>query len=215
MQVKNSSGAIVGTANITINWALNPLYHDYRSFDEFTRQRVNFVNANESGGYTLEINAPSGFLANTEAINSFKKALSTWQCGSDVNFVLNETGTNTAAQNDGICVLEFSTDLPAGVLAITSSRYKGAGNSRCSDFSTLWRLKEFDIEFAHPSTLPSGISWNFTEADPSIFEFDFQSISLHELGHAHGLAHVIDEESVMHFSIGNGDIKRTFGASRK
>ena len=209
MQVKTNSGKLVGTADISINWALNPLYHDYREFDEFTRQRVNFVDINGAGGYTLEINTPSGLAANTEAVNSFKRALSTWQCASDVNFVLSEAGTSTVSQNDGVCVLEFSTDLPAGVLAITSSRYKGAGNSSCSNYSTLWRLKEFDIEFAHPSTLPSGISWNFSEDNPSIFEFDFESISLHELGHAHGLAHVINEESVMHFSIGNGSKKRT------
>ena len=209
MQVKTSTGTVIGTEDIDINWALNPLYHDYRSFDEFTRQRVNFVDINGAGGYTIEMNTSSGFASNTDAINAFKKALSTWQCASDVNFVLSETGTSTVSQNDGFCILEFSTDLPTGVLAITSSRYKGAGNSTCSNFNTLWRLKEFDIEFAHPSALPTGISWNFTENEPSIFEFDFQSIALHELGHAHGLAHVINEESVMHFSIGNGDSKRT------
>ncbi len=206
--VLSTAGAPVGSAQIEIDWALNPLYHDYREFDEFTRQRINLINANDNGGYTILINSESGLLANTEAVAAIERALGKWQCSSGINFVVDKSGSNLPIANDGHSVIAFSTTLPIGVLAITSSRYKGAGSSSCSQTSTLWRVKEFDMEFADPSILPAGISWNYGEGNPSITQFDFESIALHEFGHAHGLAHVIDGESVMHFSIGNGEVKR-------
>ena len=208
LNVKNSSGNVVGTTNITIDWALNPLYHNFREFTDFTRQRINFIDANDIGGYTIQINSTSNLLQNTEAIDAFESALSKWQCSTGVNFILDQSGTTADVGNDGICIAKFTDQLPIGVLAITSSRYKGAGNSGCTQEQTLWRLKEFDIEFASPTSLPSNLTWNFSSNNPGIFQFDFRSIVAHELGHAHGLAHVVNEESVMHFSITNGEMRR-------
>ncbi len=208
MKVKNSSGNVVGTTNITVNWSLNPLYHNYREFQDYTRQRINFIDANTTGGYTIQINNASTLLQNTEALGAFKRALSRWQCSTGVNFVLDQSGTATDVKNDGICITQFTDQLPIGVLAITSSRYKGAGNSGCSQEQTLWRLKEFDIELASPASLPNNLSWNYSINPPSLFQFDLESIISHELGHAHGLAHVVNEESVMHFSISNGEMRR-------
>ncbi len=208
VNIKDNRGTVVGTTNITIDWALNPLYHNYREFPEYTRQRVNLINANDLGGYTIQINNNSNLLQNTEALDAFDTILSQWQCATGVNFILDRTGTNTDAENDGICIAQFSGKLPVGVLAITSSRYKGAGNSGCSQEQTLWRLKEFDIELASPTSLPNGLTWNYSVNEPNLFQFDFRSIISHELGHAHGLAHVVNEESVMHFSISNGEMRR-------
>ena len=207
LNVKNSSGNVVGTTNITISWALNPLYHNFREFPDYTRQRVNFIDANDIGGYTIEINSASTLSQNTEAFNAFERALSRWQCSTGVNFTLVQSNTTTDIANDGFCIAQFTDQLPVGVLAITSSRYKGAGNSGCNQEQTLWRLKEFDIELAAPGSLPNNLTWNYNNDEPSLFQFDFESIVVHELGHAHGLAHVVNEESVMHFSISNG-VKR-------
>jgi len=212
LNILNGVGTPIGSTDINISWALNPLYHDFRQFDDFTRQRVNMIDANESGGYTLLLSSINGFSTNTEAIASLGRALGKWQCASSVNVELDHAPVDLPIANDGYCVVDFSFDLPAGVLAITSSRYKGSGNSNCSEFRTLWRLKEFDIEFAHPSTLPNSITWNFGEGNPTAVQFDLESIALHELGHAHGLAHVVDEASVMHFSIANGNMKRELNA---
>jgi len=110
---------------------------------------------------------------------------------------------------DDFCVIEYSNDLPAGVLALTTSSYKGSGGGGCDQHNTLWRLRSFDIQFADPSSLPALTNWNFSESEPAFDQFDFESIALHELGHAHGLGHIIDEESVMHFSIANGNKKRS------
>lgn len=209
MKIATIDGTPIGNVDIKIMWALNPIYHDNQSLPEAVRQRVHFVDVNTSGGYTLQVNTSTGFASNSAAVAALERAISKWQCSSDVNWVLDVSGTSTEATKDGFCIAHFSTDLPAGVLAIATSRFKAKKNSSCPHYNAMWRLSEFDIAFADPSILPSGFGWNFSEEDPSAFEYDFESIALHELGHAHGLAHVIDESSVMHYSITNGETKRS------
>jgi len=207
MVIVHKEGNTLGTLPIIINWSLNPIYHKPTTETQKFRQRSHFVNVNEAGGYNILINTSTGFASNTEATAAFERALATWQCATNVNWNLSDN-TATEAGKDGVSVIEFSNKLPTGVLAIASSRYKGSGSSTCPEHNLFWRIYEFDISFADPSILPPGFNWNFSSDSPAADEFDFESIALHELGHAHGLAHVIDESSVMHFSILNGTMKR-------
>ena len=208
VNVRNSNGALVGTANVTIEWALTPIYSDYRSFESDTRQIAKLLNVNKEGGYTLFFNSSTGFSTDTDATQAFERALNTWQCVSSVNWELDRTSTTAGIIKDDLCVIQYSTDLPYGVLGLATTRYKALGSSRCNLMNTLWSVREFDVEFTPESHLPAGFSWNFSPSNPSVFQFDFESIVLHELGHALGLGHVIDEEDVMHFAISNGQIRR-------
>ena len=209
MKIMSADKTEIGEVPINIKWSLNPIYHDNQSLPEAVRQRVHFVDVNTSGGYTVKVNTTTGFANNSEAVAALERAIAKWQCSSEVNWVLDVAGTSTEASRDGFCIAHFSKDLPQGVLAIATSRFSARKNSSCPFFSAMWRLSEFDIAFADPSILPSGFEWNFSEENPSTFQYDFESIALHELGHAHGLAHVIDESSVMHYAIANGEVKRT------
>ena len=204
-----ASGVLLGSAEISINWTINPLYHDQKAFTSRTRQRIRFVDINGEGGYSIKLNTSSGFASDNEAVAAFERALNTWQCATDVNWTLDKSGTTTTVMRDDFCVIEYTDELPAGVLALTTSSYKGSGSGSCDQHNTLWRLRSFDIQFATPSSLPALTNWNFSESEPEFNQFDFESIALHELGHAHGLGHIIDEESVMHFSIANGTKKRS------
>jgi len=206
--VRNKSGALIATADVTIEWAFTPIYSDYRSFEANTRQLAKFVNANSEGGYTILYNSTSGFSTDNNATEAFERALNTWQCVSAINWELDKTGTTAGIVKDDLCVVQYSTDLPYGVLGLATTRYRALGSSRCNEMNTLWSVREFDVEFAPDSYLLAGYSWNLSTANPSAFQFDFESIVLHELGHALGLGHVIDEEDVMHFAISNGQIRR-------
>lgn len=200
--VKNSSGATVGTAELKIDYAISSLYSSFRSFEDKTRQNIKFTNRNEAGGYTLQLNIPSNF-AFSDAVEPLEKAIDTWICESGVNWQIDKSGTTTGFGNDGNCVILYEPNLPVGVLGITTSRYKASGNTSCSQFNTVWYLKEFDIQFL-PDASMGNFSWNFGPWPPQIAQYDFQSIALHELGHAHGLGHVIDPNEIMHYSVQNG-----------
>ncbi|MEM1124011.1 MAG: hypothetical protein AAGJ18_26475, partial [Bacteroidota bacterium] len=205
--IKNTAGSVVGTADITVAYAINSLYSSFRSFPAKTRQNIKFTNRNDAGGYTMQLNTPSGF-ANSTAVFPFERAANTWICNSGVNWQIDKTGTATGFGNDGNCVVLFEPNLPIGVLGITTSRYKASGNSSCSGHNTVWYLKEFDIQFLPNHRLGNSFEWNFSEAPPSANQFDFQTIVLHELGHAHVLGHVINGEEIMHYSVTHGTQNR-------
>ncbi len=200
--VKSNNGSAVGSTTIKIGAAINSLYSTFRSFDSKTRQNIKLTNRNDAGGYTFQLNSTSGF-AFSEAVPALERAIDTWVCASGVNWQIDKAGTTTTFANDGNCVIVYDPFLPAGVLGITTSRYKASGNTSCSLHNTVWYLKEFDIQFL-PNQLLGSFSWNFTESAPQFTQYDFETIALHELGHAHGLGHVIDAEEIMHYSVQNG-----------
>ncbi len=212
VEIYHQNGGLVGSSVIEIEWAINPIFSTYRGYEERTRQKAKFLDRNENGGYTLQINTTEGFLADNQAMASFERALTTWQCQTGINFQLDKTGTTTAFANDGICIIQYSKFLPAGVLGIATSRHKSVGSNTCSKENTLWYLKEFDIQFAPNSQLTSGLSWNFSVNEPTYQQFDFETIALHELGHAHGLGHIVGTDNVMHYAVTNGEARKKLSA---
>jgi len=208
VEVYHQNGQLVGRTSISIEWAVNPIFSTYRGYDERTRQPVKFLNNNENGGYTLQINTTEGFFTDNQAVTSFERALTKWQCQTGINFQLDKSGTTTAFANDGVCVIQYSKLLPICVLGAATSRFKSVGSSSCSKENTLWYLKEFDIQFTPNSRMSTGYSWNFSADNPTFQQFDFESIALHELGHAHGIGHIIGKEHVMHYSVTNGEARK-------
>ena len=81
-----------------------------------------------------------------------------------------------------------------GVLGITYSYY-----SSCA--TGYWYLNEIDMNLLDTNL------WNFDSINVASNLFDFESVVLHELGHAHQLSHVINPNNIMHYSIKRGDNK--------
>ena len=208
VQVYDSGNNLIDSSPINILWSIKPIYSTFRSFEVPTRQFINFIDFDGLGGYTLAYNSVSGLAGNAAATAAFERALDKWTCATGVHWTVSPTSTTAGPANDEICSIMFSEDMPTGVVAMTSSRYKASGNSTCSLMQTTWFLKEFDMQFVHPNNMITGITWNYSTAQPEITEFDFETIALHELGHAHGLGHINDNESSMYFSIENGASKR-------
>ncbi|MBL0339560.1 MAG: PKD domain-containing protein [Bacteroidetes bacterium] len=158
------------------------------------------VNDNGIGGYNYLYN--NTFNANAPAVASFERALQTWRCNTFVNF--NKTGTTAIAcqASDGSNIVTFdgACALPAGVLGVSYSYYNGCA-------SNVWYLTENDLKFRTNGT--GGINWNYGPAPTGGGLFDFESVSLHELGHSHQLGHTIVPVTVMNYAVGPNTDRRT------
>ena len=209
VQVYDSSNTLVGEHNMEILWSIKPIYSTYKDFSVPTRQFINFINDDGLGGYTLHYNIPSGLSTNDPAKLAFERALSSWHCATGVHFTTSPDGTEAGPVKDDTSSIMFQIEIPLGVVAITSSRYKASGSTSCNLYNTTWYLKEFDMQFAHADKMLPGLSWSFDTHQATSSQFDFETIALHEIGHAHGLGHINDPSSTMYYSIENGKTKRT------
>jgi hypothetical protein len=57
-----------------------------------------------------------------------------------------------------------------------------------------------------------GAAFLFSSSIPTVNQFDFESVLVHELGHAQQLAHVILETAVMHYGVRPRQLKRELSA---
>ncbi|WP_298893797.1 matrixin family metalloprotease [uncultured Psychroserpens sp.] len=148
---------------------------------------------NGSGGFTFEYH--TGFVT-TQAETYFEDALALWNCQSGVNFqIATETTTIDEIASDNVNVVRFDNgELPSGVLGAVS-RFMIA----CSS-SSKGIIVEMDI------TWNESVSWYYGYGSPGP-RYDFKTVALHEIGHAHQLGHVIDPNAVMHYNLSISDVK--------
>jgi hypothetical protein len=201
--ITNSGHAVLSLQSLTIEWAIinavsSAVFGIERSY------LVNLRGVNSEGGQTWVLN--ENFAANSEAVSSFTRAFESWRCHSFVNWeIANSSTTVNAPANDGINIVSFDNGSPlgSGTLGVCFSYFSG-----CLAGSTIrWFITGQDILFN------SNFNWNFSAGSPAPGQFDFESVALHELGHAHLHGHVINPSAVMHFSIGPTQVGRTLSSN--
>ncbi|WP_167856449.1 matrixin family metalloprotease [Hymenobacter metallicola] len=167
--------------------------------------RPNHINQNGEGGYTFRFEP--GFAANAAAAAAFQRALLTgWRCQTGVNWTVGAVRTSSGTGTDGENSIGFDngSELPANVLGRTTSYYQG-----CVDAKGRigFRVSEIDMQF------DDAVNWQFGPGFPSTLQFDFESVVLHELGHAQQLAHVNTATAVMYFGVGRGRSNRALSTN--
>lgn len=191
------AGTFVSAASLTVDYALITV-----PFDAGVGLVANsspHIDQNGSGGYTFQMQ--TDFAANTLAAQAFTRAHDRWVDATCVNWTIGANTTTDAAASDGVNVVRFDNgaELPSGVLGRCTNYNSGCiiGNQ------SFWSVGELDLVF------DDGQNWNFTQGPPSFAQYDFESVTVHELGHGHTLAHVIDPAKVMHYSLSNGSSLRS------
>jgi hypothetical protein len=194
IQITNNAGSqIISTGSLTVIFAYSNLEHEGRSYIP------DMVNQNGAGGYTFRF-SPS-FQGNLAARTAFSRSMDQWVCSTTVNWTIGQPTTATASAEDNMNTVRFDVgpELPTGTLGRTISRYRGCGFVG-GDLN--WYVTEVDMEF------DDGANWQFGPARPGPLQFDFESIVLHELGHAHQLSHIILPRAVMHFGAARAQVNR-------
>ncbi|GAB3824398.1 hypothetical protein GCM10028895_32690 [Pontibacter rugosus] len=200
------SGPIRVTANDgTVAISPQPIVLEFAysnvSFNNRTFQ-PSLINQNGTGGYTIHF---SESMNNRQAAkDGFIRAMNSWIAVSEVNWQIGENTSIEKAVEDETTVVRFApgSTVGEGVLARTISRYNGCPTSN----DTLFFLSEFDME------INSNINWQYGPAGPGARQFDFETVMLHELGHAHQLSHVNLERAVMLYAIESAQLFRTLSS---
>ena len=188
--------SITSTKTLFVKYAVSSVLKDDVAYTP------HLVNKNGNGGYIFRADNS----VNTNAAQSFARALQTWTCQTAMNWQLDAQRTSSAATaEDGVNILRFSADdnLPANILGRTTSRYKGC---LVGSGYRYW-VDEIDMVFN------SNISWNYGSNNPSPIQYDFETVALHELGHAHQLGHINYNRAVMHYAINRGQVTRRLSSA--
>lgn len=205
----NINGSTTSASNLNVQYSHIDINNDFFGFASATRQRYYLRNLDGIGGYTFQFN--TSFASNTAAVAAFNRALISWRCATGVGFRASGTTSVTTSANDGVNAVYFNSSLPSGTLGVCTSNFEASATGGCNQNNTVWWLADMDIQFRD---IPlAGFNWEFGPVSPAGSEFDFESVALHELGHAHGLGHVIAPGNVMHYALANGIVSRTLAGN--
>jgi len=197
------NGIFSSPSSLTVRYNHISINSNFSGFPSATRQRYYLRNLDGQGGYTFTYN--TGFASNTAAVASFERGLNTWTCNTQINWRTSGTTFSAYADDDENVVL-FDASLPSGVLARATSRFLAGATGVCNLDNTVWWLKEIDVQ-ARPDG--SGVTWQFGPALATGAQYDFETVLLHELGHAHGLGHRIAFGQLMNYAVSNATNIRT------
>ena len=188
--VTNDGTTALSDQELIIEFAYSNINFEGRAFQPI------LIDKDDAGGYTIQF-APS-MQKNNAAQEGFRRAMNSWICATSINWKIGEPTTTEKSADDDLNIIRFipGSEIGEGVLASTVSRYEGCG----TDTDTLFWVKEFDMD------INSNITWQYGPGGPINRQYDFQTVMLHELGHAHQLGHVIlprgsTEPRVMNYAV--------------
>lgn len=162
------------------------------------------VNDSGQGGYIWTMS--NTFFLNQPANQSFRRAFDTWRCETGIKWdISGSPTTNNSVDMDNTNIIKFDVgnELPNGVLGRNTSYFNGCTNGADLD----WFVSELDIVF------DSSVNWQFGPNPPTNSQVDFETVAVHELGHGHQLAHVINGNAIMHFAVSSGVSNRVLSTN--
>ncbi|XMO87672.1 T9SS type A sorting domain-containing protein [Algibacter sp. AS12] len=204
IRVTDSGGASsVSAGNLTVTYATsNALFEISGENQAF---EVQHYNNNGLGGYTWSFFTDFfQDMVHPGAKASYERALESWRCETGVNWIVDANETNISETSDietNIIRFDNGNELEAGVLGVTYTSFGG----RFCPGGVIAYVVDNDMVFDKETSWYFGLENETLDAG----EYDFETVALHELGHAHLLGHVNDVTNVMNFEIFDQDINTT------
>jgi hypothetical protein len=201
-QVADNNGTLATSAStLTVTYAIINTVSNGQNY------RAHLISPDNSGGYTLQYAASFP----TEAKAPFERSLQNWRCPVGISRTISATAAvDDVTKQDNVNVVRFDPTLAAGVLGVTYSYSSGCSSSSTGPLN--WQVVETDYAYT-PVPIPAtstaaAYTWNYATTNPTIRQYDFESVTLHELGHGAQLTHIISSTGVMNYALPNGQTRR-------
>lgn len=192
--------AATGPIRVWANGASSSATSNSALFIPYSVQNV-YVSGAGGDNYNLihrDINSFGGVVLNYDpnmsntagAISAFERALVKWRCATGINFVVDNTLTNSTM----VCPIEFTT-LPANQAG--QGGFIGS-HTACLDPNTS-SIEAYNVK---------GVTMRYDDATTTWYtgtsntlppnEYDLETVTLHEMGHMHLLRHTNNIDDLMY-----------------
>jgi hypothetical protein len=146
-------------------------------------------------GYSFIVHP--NLISNTTAMDCIQKAIDDWVCATQVRFQIDATSVPHGAIKDSISIIKYGTTTNSLAYAQTSTWTYSCKETGIDGLPVDY-VTDIDIVV---NNNPSNINMTFYDKtgtqDQPANQYDFYSIILHELGHAHNLQHVNQKDDLM------------------
>ncbi|MEJ5993591.1 T9SS type A sorting domain-containing protein [Pedobacter sp. Du54] len=198
VRVNESAGSGQIAVLINGNWVFSSgsLNVKYAVFGSPSSVPLILANTNGIGGYTFRME--NNFAANADANATFTRAFNAWKSATGINWQMGSNTSVNVEATDNVNVIRFGppADIIVGTLAYTAIHFRAC---------TSGELELVDIDI----TFDSSLNWNFSSGPPAPNQYDFETVALHQLGHAHGLVHVNNMGDPMYHTTAPGTMRRS------
>lgn len=151
----------------------------------------------ENGAYVFKYH--TDFNTNPATKTAFENAFNLMVCEGGANFKISNQTTSAKNADDKTNSIHFG-GTPNGVLASVTKRHAYEYIYTPSGYYVMYFFI-YEMDYSYNDQ----VSWSFDSSATTTSEYDFNAISRHETAHAAGLGHVIDNQKIMHWSVGTGD----------
>ena len=218
----NAGNLTLSSSSLKVEFSVLSFTHP--SFPVAGAYQPKLMNKNGTGGYdflysTSTAGGGADFTTASEKA-PFERALDTWQKITGVNFIVAGTTSSQTVANDGVNIVELdNTNTGVGILGANVLGQTFISARACSNGSN-WEIYDIDMVFRHAGVSGGpAIAMANGPCPPASTEADFETVMLHELGHAHTFQHVNDGPAagdpakVMNYAVFLGTLRRSPDAS--
>ncbi len=190
-KVQNSVGDTAHGDSITVRFSVNEQWSTlWLHKDDW---RMIKTPGSPTDGYQFRYDTSFSKTLHPDRYNAIDVAIKQWGCLNGVNFTLGDSiiAPQDSAVRDGINIIQFGKSHAINVIAATKQhKVHACGYKSIDEIDIVFNqdLKDFIIFNTNcGDTIPAGFN-------------DGYSVLLHELGHAHSLNHINDQERIMYWA---------------